>query len=200
MLSRAAASCCAALAALETMSSLEQSDSGRAVLADGIESDALDAVYRAEAPRLIRLLKRKIWAEDERHDIVQEAFARLAGTRSAAASLNPAAYLQGIVRHLLADRSRRWFRAQASSAAALPTCAEPLAPDAAAEINQLRERYRAAVDLLPTRTREVYVLHRVEDLAYKQIAERCGISVRTVEWHVAEAIVRISKSINADGR
>lgn len=182
------------------MSSFEQGDPGRAVMADGIESARLDAVYRVEAPRLIRVLKRRIWAEDERHDIVQEAFARLAETKSAAASLNPAAYLQGIVRHLLADRSRRWFRTQSLETAQIRTCDEPLSPDAAAEINQMRERYRAAVDQLPPKTREVYVLHRVEDLAYKQIAERCGISVRTVEWHVAQAIMRISKAISADGR
>jgi RNA polymerase sigma-70 factor (ECF subfamily) len=180
--------------------SLEQGDPGRAVIADGIEPARLDAVYRAEAPRLIRVLKRRVWAEDERHDIVQEAFTRLAETRSAAASLNPAAYLQGIVRHLLADRTRRWFRSQSMGTADIRTCDEPLSPDAAAEINQMRERYRAAVDLLPPKTREVYVLHRVEDLAYKQIADRCGISVRTVEWHVAQAIMRISKSISADGR
>lgn len=200
MLLRAAQSRCPFSAGFELVSSLEQGDPGRAVIADGIEPTKLDAVYRAEAPRLIRLLKRRVWAEDERHDIVQEAFTRLAETRSAAASLNPAAYLQGIVRHLLADRTRRWFRSQSMGRADIRTCDEPLSPDAAAEINQMRERYRAAVDLLPPKTREVYVLHRVEDLPYKLIADRCGISVRTVEWHVAQAIMRISKSISADGQ
>ncbi|MBO9582053.1 MAG: HEPN domain-containing protein [Sphingobium sp.] len=145
------------------MSSPGQGDASRAVSADGIEHHLLDAVYRAEAPRLIRLLKRRVWAEDERHDIVQEAFTRLAETRSAAASLNPAAYLRGIVRHLLADRTRRWFRAQAVGSTEIRTCDEPLPPDAVAEINEMRERYRAAVDQLPPKTREVYVLQEVND-------------------------------------
>jgi len=113
--------------------------------------------------------------------------------------VNPGAYLQGIVRHLLADRMRRWTRTQAIAAADIRTCEEPLEPDAAAELKDMRARYRLAVDALPPRTREVYWLHRAEELPYKQIAERCGISVRTVEWHVAQAIMRISESLSTDG-
>jgi RNA polymerase sigma factor (sigma-70 family) len=181
------------------MSVPEERDDHRAAVAHGIEPRLLEAVYRAEAPRLVRMLKRKVWAEDERHDIVQEAFARLAGTRSSGAGMNPGAYLHGIVRHLLADRVRRWSKSQSLDLEAMPASEPPQAPDAAAEVAQMRALYRAAVDQLPTRTREVYLLHRVEELTYREIAEKCGIGVRTVEWHVAQAIMRISKSISADG-
>jgi hypothetical protein len=81
---------------------------GQSTEPEGIDRKQLEAVYRSEAPRLKRLLKRKIWIEDDRNDIVQEAFTRLAESKSGAASQNPGAYLQGIVRHLLADRVRRW--------------------------------------------------------------------------------------------
>jgi RNA polymerase sigma-70 factor (ECF subfamily) len=199
MLARAAAWLCPSKLRPDAMSVQDDRGDGRVAAVDGIEPKHLDAVYRIEAPRLFRLLKRRIWAEDERHDIVQEAFARLAGTRSSGASMNPGAYLQGIVRHLLADRVRRWSRRQSLDIDMVPQCGQPDAPDAAAEVAQMRRLYRAAVDRLPVRTREVYLLHRVEELTYREIAERCGISVRTVEWHVAQAIMRISKSISADG-
>lgn len=167
---------------------------------EGIDRVQLEAVYRTEAPRLRRLLGRKVWIEDERDDLVQEAFARLASARSGAASQNPGAYLHGIVRHLLADRVRKWARAR-SIRRMLETAPGPeaLSPETAAEINQMRERYRAAVDTLPPRTHEVYMLHRAEELEYKLIAELLGISIRTVEWHMAQALIRISKSIDADG-
>jgi len=48
---------------------------------------------------------------------------------------------------------------------------------------------------LPRRTREVFLLHRLEGLAYKEIAAQLGISIRTVEWHVAEAILRIGRDL-----
>jgi RNA polymerase sigma-70 factor (ECF subfamily) len=164
-----------------------------------VASDQLDAVYRDEAPRLLRLLKRKIWIEDDRYDLVHEAFARLAAARSNAARSNPGAYLQGIIRHLLADRGRLWARTQARHQLEVDLTAAPPGPDALAELSDMRARYRAAVTALPPKTREVFVLHRVEELEYKMIAERLGISVRTVEWHLAQAIMRIGKSINPDG-
>jgi RNA polymerase sigma-70 factor (ECF subfamily) len=165
----------------------------------GIDNRQLEAVYRVEAPRLMRLLKRRIWVEEDRSDIVHEAFARLAASTSGAARSNPGAYLQGIVRHLLADRVRRWARARSLEGMVIPLVAEPLGPHGAAEVNQMRDQYRAAVDALPPKTREVYLLHRADELEYKVIASRLGISVRTVEWHVAQAIVRIGKSIGAHG-
>lgn len=159
-----------------------------------------EAVYRREAPKLLSFLKRRIWQEEDRHDLVQEAFTRLVASRSSAATSNPGAYLQGIVRHLLADRVRAWARAESFDPVVYTSGEEIARPDRIAEINDMRERYRLAVECLPPRTKEVYLLHRAEELGYKQIAEQLEISIRTVEWHVAEAIVRIGKSLeNANG-
>ncbi|NMN06755.1 MULTISPECIES: RNA polymerase sigma factor [unclassified Novosphingobium] len=158
------------------------------------------ALYHEEAPKLRSFLRRRIWLEDDRDDLVQEAFTRLAASRSASAWSNPGAYLQGIVRHLLADRVRSWAKSQSLDPASCPIPQNVAGPDEAAELNQMRERYRVAIDGLPPRTKEVYLLHRVEELGYRQIAEQLSISIRTVEWHVAEAIVRIGKNIgNSNG-
>lgn len=184
---------------LEAMLRSDDGGQHRASCSGGIDRAQLDAFYRIEAPRLRQFLKRKIWLEDERNDIVQEAFARLAASTSGAARYNPGAYLQGIVRHLLADRVRQWIRIRSIDPLDLAAECEPLGPDTAAEINEMRERYRAAVEALPPKTREVYLLHRRDDLGYRQIAEQLGISIRTVEWHVAQAIIRIGKSIGTNG-
>lgn len=178
---------------------LSAEDAGRDPARVGLDPDQLDRLYREEAPKLRTWLKPRIWLEDERNDIVQEAFTRLAESTAYGARENPGAYLQGIVRHLLLDRVRIWAKNRSLEQAAPTIAPEPVRPDTAAEINEMQARYRAAVDMLPPKTREVYLLHRVNDLAYKQIAEQLGISIRTVEWHVAQAIIRISKSISIDG-
>ncbi len=164
------------------------------------EDRQFEAVYRREAPKLLSFLKRRIWLEEDRHDLVQEAFTRLVASRSTAALSNPGAYLQGIVRHLLADRVRAWTKAQSFDPVVYSAGEEIAGPDAIAEMNEMRHRYRLAVERLPPRTKEVFLLHRAEELGYRQIAEQLDISIRTVEWHVAEAIVRIGKIIgNAHG-
>lgn len=184
----------------EFMYGAQQSEGACAPAAAIYEERQFVTLYREEAPKLRSFLRRRIWLEDDRDDMVQEAFARLAASRSATAWSNPGAYLHGIVRHLLADRVRSWAKTRSLDPVVCAAGQEVAGPDATAELNQMRERYRLAVDGLPPRTKEVYLLHRVEELGYRQIAEQLSISIRTVEWHVAEAIVRIGKSIgNSNG-
>lgn len=153
-------------------------------------------MYRAEAPRLVRFLRKRLPRTEDPQDFVQEAFARLAGSNPRTLLRNPEAYLQRIVRNLLIDRSRRDARIR--TVAFAEELDVPIAPDQDREIeaSDMKRLYRDAVDRLPARTREVFLLSRVEEIAYKDIAARLGISIRTVEWHVAEAIVRIEKALD----
>lgn len=157
-----------------------------------------DALYRREATRLARFFRRRRIAE-EPQDLVHDAFVRLLTAATVRPGPErPAAYLQRIARNLLVDCARR---------AAARGETVPLQPDSAAlayapeqthgiEVEDVRRQYLAAVDALPRRTREVFLLHRVEELTYRQIAERLGIGIRTVEWHIAEALVRIGETLD----
>jgi len=51
--------------------------------------------------------------------------------------------------------------------------------------------YRAAVDRLPVLTRVVFLLHRVDDLSYTEIADRLAISIDAVEGFIAEALLML---------
>ncbi len=48
-----------------------------------------------------------------------------------------------------------------------------------------------AVCNLPDKCREVYVLGKEKDLSYKEIAGELGISVKTVECHMSNALKRL---------
>ena len=159
----------------------------------------VDLLYRDHATRLRRRLRARVQSPDEANDLVQDAFARLLGARRLDGLRKPEAFLNRILRNLLIDRSRR--------AAARPPHVEyqdehDLAVRAdqgdAIEVEQMRQRYMKAVAALPDRMREVFLLHRVDQLSYVEIANRLGISIRTVEWHVAEAIVRIGKGLDPE--
>lgn len=58
--------------------------------------------------------------------------------------------------------------------------------------------YEAAVDQLPSLTRLVFLLHRVDDLSYREIAARLTIEVRAVECCIAEALVMIGTFVDGD--
>lgn len=158
----------------------------------------LEDVYRAEAPRLARFLRRRLSGVDDPLDFVQEAFLRLVGSSPDAPLRNPEAYLQRIVRNLLIDRSR--LRTNKLPHLPIEDCDIPIpaAQSYAIEASDMRRQYRSAVDALPPRTREVFLLSRVEEVGYTEIAERLGISIRTVEWHVAQAIIRIDNALERE--
>lgn len=44
------------------------------------------------------------------------------------------------------------------------------------------------LDLIPPRSKEVFILHRYDNFKYKEIAELLGISVKTVENHIVKAL------------
>lgn len=56
--------------------------------------------------------------------------------------------------------------------------------------------YEAALGQLPPLTRFVFLLNRVEDLSYRQIADRLGIETRAVECGMAEALAMIATYVD----
>lgn len=156
----------------------------------------LDAVYRTEAPRLAQYFKFRFRGLEDPEDLVQDVFARLAAGRPMSELRDPQGYFKRILRNFLIDRNRK--RGRQPGFVSMDGIEPSKEPDQAhaIEVSQMQEQYRAAVDALPPRTKEVFLLHRVEELSVKTIAERLGISTRTVEWHIGEAIFRIGKALN----
>src|SRR3546814_12439726 len=66
----------------------------------------------------------------------------------------------------------------------------PTAPEQTRRIEamDLQRLYRRTVRAMPPKTRRVFVMHRVYRMTYKQIAQQIGISVATVEYHMARAL------------
>ena len=155
-------------------------------------------LYRDHACAIRRRLRARLGSADEANEFLHDAFARLLGARPAQGVQDPGAFLNRIVRNMLVDRSRR----RAARPVHVPIDEEAVCvpPDQGRliEFEQMRRRYLKAVESLPPRMREVFVLHRMDGLSYKEIGERLDISVRTVEWHIAQAIIRIGRGLDGE--
>ncbi len=58
-----------------------------------------------------------------------------------------------------------------------------------------REALKAALvamDAMPERTRTIFVLRRLENMRYLEIAERLGVSVSAVEKHMVRAVQHLA--------
>lgn len=57
------------------------------------------------------------------------------------------------------------------------------------------ERINSIINKLPPRCKQVFVLAKIEKLLYKDIADILGISVKTINTHVAKALRLISEAL-----
>lgn len=159
----------------------------------------VDLLYREHAAALRRRLRAHLGSTEEANDVLHDAFARLLGAQTQDGIREPRAFLNRILHNLLVDRKRR--RSTRPVHVAIDSeCDQAVPPEQAQtlEFDQMRDRYRQLVAALPPRMRHVFVLHRLEGLSYREIADHLDISIRTVEWHISEAIVRISRGMDRE--
>ena len=159
----------------------------------------IDALYRAEAPRLARYFRRHARQTEEVPDLVQETFARLIAAKASETCRRPAAYLQRMARNLLIDQSRRPHSRLARFHMSIDDqCDVGVRPEQgeAIEADDAMRVYGQVLAALPDRTRIVFALHRVDGLGYKAIGEQLGISVPTVQYHVARALMQLDKAFD----
>lgn len=159
----------------------------------------MDELFRIEQPRLMRYLKRQHQMAHEVPDLVQEAFVRLASASASRVPDRPGAYLQRTVRNLMIDvsrsRQKHWPERDGEIGNATTQPFSPPTQELTIEADDLMRTYRAALDELSARTRQVFLLHRVDDLTYPQIANRLGITTATVEYHISRALVHLDKAL-----
>lgn len=55
-------------------------------------------------------------------------------------------------------------------------------------ISELEKKIRRAIDQLPLERRKVFIMSRYDGLTYRQIADKLGISVKTVESQMGKAL------------
>ncbi len=166
-----------------------------------VEGSTLDNMYRSEAKGLSTYFGHRLRGDDEAADYVHETFARLASYLEQHSVLDPRRFLRKIAKNLLFERTRRLRTRTAWLAAPITTELEPSAPpdqSYSIEAADVLKIYRRALGELPEKTREVFLLHRVDELTYKEIGERLGISIPTVQYHVARALAHLDAALGQE--
>jgi RNA polymerase sigma-70 factor (ECF subfamily) len=148
------------------------------------------SLYRATLAPLRRYLARLLGNDDEAQDVAHDAYLRVHPTVSRQAALKPEALLYTTARRLALNRLKRRRIAPFVSEALEPEqTASPLPGVvqqvmARQELHQLEE----AIGQLPAGCRTVLLLRKVELLSHREIADRLGIAISTVEKQHARAL------------
>jgi RNA polymerase sigma-70 factor (ECF subfamily) len=68
-------------------------------------------------------------------------------------------------------------------------------PSETLQSNNLEESYRQVLKNMPEKRREVFLASRFEGLKYAEIAEKMGLSQKTVEAHMSAAIKQLREGL-----
>ncbi|MDQ1155150.1 RNA polymerase sigma factor [Brevundimonas sp. SORGH_AS_0993] len=157
-------------------------------------ADIDDLARRLGGP-LARYFGARVRRGADVEDLVQEVFLRLTRRTEAEAVGNWEGYVFAIANSVLADTFRREGRRIPQLGAVEPWTAtlDDRSPE---RIYLAREEIDTVVRgllELPEKTRFVFVLNRYEDLTYREIAGRLGLSVSAVEKHMMRALAHLTR-------
>ena len=68
-------------------------------------------------------------------------------------------------------------------------------PDDILEFEELKQQYETSLAALGEKQRSVFLMSRMEDLTYKEIAERLSISVKAVEKRMSQALKVLKQKV-----
>ena len=179
----------------------------RGLRMNGVSGDA--AGFGDEPIDLLRLFQSarrdlhafvsRLVGSDEVDDILQETWLNLHQRGTPATWRNPRAFLFATARNLALDslrRKRRWERVvPPGEEPPDPVCPGP-GPDAQAIGKQLVARIAAALNELPPACRDAFLLNRLYDCTHAEIADRLGISTKTVQRHIERALLHCLRRTN----
>jgi len=176
-------------AAQENASDDVRTDAAERAWVDRIRAgdmDAFESLYRTYWQRLYTFAFRYVGSKEEAEDVAQEVFYRIWRGRERWVPAGAVrGYLYLSVRNAARDRLARAAVAQRWRLRQVGTTTETQPDVAAAELTASVEH--ALADLPPKRS-AVCKLRLIDGLSYAQIADRLGISEKTVETQLARGL------------
>ena len=144
---------------------------------------------------LMQFLRHNWRNKSEISDLRQDIYVRVYEAALQKLPESPKAFVFAIARHLLIQRMRRAQIVPIEAVAdfdVLGTAIDAPGPERAIIARDELRRLQAALDRLPPRCRQAFVMQQVDGLSRQEIADRMGISDKTVMNHLREAGIALA--------
>ena len=128
-------------------------------------------------------------------DLVQDAFAKIWENCSKIDFSKAKTYLFTTVNNLFLNRVRHENVVMNYAKEAPYIDKTNLSPEYIMEENQFKQKLMSAITSLSEEQREVFLLNRIEDKKYREIAELLGVSQKTVEKRMSAALKILRKKV-----
>lgn len=158
------------------------------------QSFGLSKSPRAYFPALRRYFQRRVPSEAV-DDLVQDVFVSLQARKAASPIENEEAYLFTVARHVLVRYRQRSGRAANEMIANIEhICDGAPLPDRRLSDRQSLDQVIEVIATMPTRTRDIFLMHRFDGMTYAAIGRQFGVSTSAVEKHIMAALQILIKA------
>jgi RNA polymerase sigma factor (sigma-70 family) len=173
------------------MSGNEPKPAGAAILGQG--ASGLRVLQEGMWRTLVRRIGKRIAPGQDAEDLLHSAYIRLHEQRERTHVENEAGFLVKTAVNISIDEwRRRKLLGDSHDDDAVQAVADPAPRQDEVFAHRVRlEQVRECLAALSPRTREVFLMHRVDGLKYREIATQLGISQSAVEKHIAKAVLSL---------
>ncbi|MBL8266698.1 RNA polymerase sigma factor [Steroidobacter sp.] len=163
-----------------------------------VDPAEVERLFREHNATLLRFIAARIGSTQEAREIAQESYVQLLRLNGPGAISYLRAFLFKTAANLVTDRLRqRDRRRNVASMGDMDFVAFELSPERQVASEQAMTMLRAAVEELPPRCRQVFLLHRVHELSTEEIAKRVGIGERMARRYLARALEHLRARMDA---
>lgn len=179
--------------------------SGRGTALSGQQQSSTER-FSAELDRnfrqpLIAYFLRRVGDRSEAEDLTQEVFVRVLRQAEAIDTTRARAYVFTAAANLLRDRARQALARQTRAHGSLddpahshcPQLIEEIDPERVVVGKQSLVEVLDALHGLSERTRDIFVLYRIEKMKQHEIATLYGLSLSAIEKHIVKAVTYLSE-------
>lgn len=131
---------------------------------------------------------------DLSEDITQDVFMKLWDKREDVQQETVKSYLYTIANNMLLNKIRH-NKVVMSFAEKNKNQQEEHSPEFSLEEKEFKAELESVIGAMPEKQREVFLMNRIEEMTYKEIADRLELSVKAVEKRMHGALAHIREHI-----
>lgn len=151
----------------------------------------LSRIYEQYHSQIKRFLQVNLRSNEDAEDLTQETFVRFQKHQHTVDMAQPKNFLFTIARNLMIDKIRHRKVSEVDTEAEIDDLMDPTS--SIERQVSARQEYDAlcdAVQSLPPQCRKVFILRKFYHFSHKEIAEKLGLSVSTIEKHLVSGLAR----------
>lgn len=155
-------------------------------------AQAIEQLFHNHRHELTRVIRRIVRCEQAAADLVQDTYVRFMNMGRSTTIAFPRALLFRTAKNLAIDHLRKGKFEQQGGDTVKVSLERPSEAPSAEQALSDKQRFHIlskAIETLPPRCREAFLLHRVQECSYREIARRLSITESAVEKLIMRSLV-----------